>query len=351
MKLLFITQKLDKEDGGLGFVHGWVEKLASKVDTLYVICRWEGQHKLPKNVIVLSLGAEKGAGKIKRFINLQKHLIRVLPRTRGVFVHMCPAYVTASFPLAKLFGKKIMLWFAHSSRTKALTLAMSLADGMVTSVPEGCPEHKNKFVIGQGIDLDRFMPARHGNTGKGTGKILFLGRISPIKKIHIIIDALKALRGEGYNISLSIVGGTADREEDFYLKYIKEKVKLQKMGGYVKFYNEVPNYKTPTVFRQNDLFINLTNAGCFDKATLEAMACGVIPVISSSSSRADLPKHLEKLIVFRHEDAGDLILKLKTLMAFDDSERKKLQSDVRGVVRADHNIDTLTSRILQTFEA
>ena len=115
MKLLVITQKVDINDDNLGFFHGWLEKFAEKLDKVYVICLWRGEYKLPENVRVFSLGKEKGISKIFQLVRLQKYLIQLLPKVDGVFIHMCPIYVVASFSLTKVFKKKMILWFLHKS--------------------------------------------------------------------------------------------------------------------------------------------------------------------------------------------------------------------------------------------
>ena len=40
MRLLAIVQKVDINDDILGFIHSWIEKLAQRLDMLYVIL-WE----------------------------------------------------------------------------------------------------------------------------------------------------------------------------------------------------------------------------------------------------------------------------------------------------------------------
>ena len=58
-KLLFITQKIDKDDDVLGVYHRWVEELSKKVDKVNVICLYQGRTELPMNVRIFSLGKEK----------------------------------------------------------------------------------------------------------------------------------------------------------------------------------------------------------------------------------------------------------------------------------------------------
>ena len=92
MKLLIITQKVDINDDNLGFFHDWIKKLASLAD-IDVIANYVGQYNLSENVKIYSLGKEKGAGKIIKFLKYQWLLLKLLPKSAGVFFHMCPEYV------------------------------------------------------------------------------------------------------------------------------------------------------------------------------------------------------------------------------------------------------------------
>ena len=76
MKLLIITQKVDKNDPILGFFHGWVEEFAKNVEKLTVVCLGVGEYDLPQNVQVFSLGKKIGASKLKYIWNI----LRSIPR-------------------------------------------------------------------------------------------------------------------------------------------------------------------------------------------------------------------------------------------------------------------------------
>src|SRR3989344_6741688 len=56
MRLLIVTQKVDKNDPVLGFFHRWIEKFAKNFERVTVICLGKGEYNLPANVKVLSLG-------------------------------------------------------------------------------------------------------------------------------------------------------------------------------------------------------------------------------------------------------------------------------------------------------
>jgi len=72
MKLLIITQIVDRDDAILGFFHRWIEEFAKHCEQITVICLKEGKHNLPKNVQVLSLGKEDGASKVRYLFNFYR---------------------------------------------------------------------------------------------------------------------------------------------------------------------------------------------------------------------------------------------------------------------------------------
>ena len=88
MNVLICTQKVDKNDPILGFFHDWVIGFAAKYDYVTVICLFEGEHDLPENVKVFSLGKEKGASKVAYLMRFYKYIWSKQTEYDVVFVHM-----------------------------------------------------------------------------------------------------------------------------------------------------------------------------------------------------------------------------------------------------------------------
>jgi len=83
MKLLICTQMIDKNDPILGFFHRWVEEFAKHFEHIHVICLKEGQHTLPQNVTVHSLGKEGGESRIKYVIRFYRFFSRIFLTERS----------------------------------------------------------------------------------------------------------------------------------------------------------------------------------------------------------------------------------------------------------------------------
>src|SRR3972149_5992145 len=101
MKLLFITQKVDKNDDVLGVYHRWIEELAKKAERIHVICLYKGRVEMPGNVEAHSLGKElpglprrglikAGRSRLRYLWNFFRLIWKLRREYDVVFVHMNP---------------------------------------------------------------------------------------------------------------------------------------------------------------------------------------------------------------------------------------------------------------------
>ena len=241
--MLFITQKVDKEDDVLGVYYRWIEELGKRVDKLSVICLYRGWVDLPLNISVFSLGKENGVSKLSYILNFLKYAWRLRRDYDSVFVHMNPEYVILGGWLWRLMGKKIVFWYAHYLANLRLRIAQFLADKVVTSTRLAYPLDTMKLeVLQQGIDTSWFKPA-NSLPGRQAGKppafalasprlrkaskasagrqnpkknfkILSLGRIAPVKNYETLIETAKILKDKGVDFLVTIIGEAPSLEKD-----------------------------------------------------------------------------------------------------------------------------------------
>src|SRR3989344_2582413 len=97
MRLLICTQAVDKDDRVLGFFHTWLIEFAKHFKQITIICLKEGAHTLPNNVLVYSLGKEKGHPPHLSKLVYAWRFVRLAWKLRknydAVFVHMNQEYV------------------------------------------------------------------------------------------------------------------------------------------------------------------------------------------------------------------------------------------------------------------
>lgn len=269
MKLLVITQKVDRNDPVLGFFHQWLFKLSFQFEKVEVVCLQKGEYDLPKNVQVFSLGKESGQNKFKYIFNFFKICFFQSLKYDAVFVHMNQEYVLLGGWFWKIFGKKIFLWRNHPKGNLFTYLAVWLVDQVFCTSPYSFTNYsftklfKKTILMPVGIDVEQFAD---NESISRENKILSLGRISPIKNIHLMIEAVKILKERGVSFVLDIVGDPVNPEDVEY----KNQLINKSQGLPVNFLPGVPNKMTPEIYRGHEIFINLTPSGSFDKTILES---------------------------------------------------------------------------------
>ncbi len=352
MNLLIITQKVDVNDDNLGFFHQWIEKFSEKLDKVYVICLWQGEHNLPKNVIVRSMGKEKGNSKISQFFRLQKHLIQTISQVDGIFVHMNSIFVLASFPLAKIFRKKIILWYGHV-KPNISAIEKKIVSKILTPSKESCYGSKKIVVTGHGVDANLFRPSesrRLVSNNKRT--ILYTGRITPIRDLETLVEALDILvhQKRMENIKVKLVGSPVDESDKRYVVKLKNFIQEKKLENHMEFLGGVPNKKIVKFYQESDVFVDMIAGGGAGKTQLEAMACGT-PVVWCTPTFNEFLGDFKDEIIFEEKNPKDFAQKLLNCFNFSEQKRRNFTHLLRNIVINHHNLDNLIDKIINSFKS
>ncbi len=110
MRILVITQKVNKNDQSLGFFHTWLMEFSKAFESVIVVCLEKGEYDLPDNVKVLSLGKEEHQSRLQYIIHFYWHIIHERKNYDAVFVHMNQEYLWLAGWLWRLWGKKVTMW-------------------------------------------------------------------------------------------------------------------------------------------------------------------------------------------------------------------------------------------------
>jgi len=339
MNILIITQSIDKRNPTLGFFHTWVIEFSKRFDRVTVICLEKGEFDLPGNVTVLSLGKEKGVSKIKYVFNFYKYIWQQRMKYDSVFVHMNQEYIILGFLLWKLLNKKIGLWRNHPKGTMFTRLAVFLSSMVFcTSEFSFTKRFKETQIMPVGIDTNFFL---RDVTIKSVEKsILYLGRVAPVKNVHIIIDALDILNRQGIIFSMSIFGDTLPKDLG-YFNLVQDKVLNYGLKDFVTFNKGVPNSDTPYIYSSHNVFVNLTENGSLDKTIFEAMSCDAVVVTSNMSLKNDLEDGL-----FVHKiDPVALADSLAVALGLDDNRKS-----MREYVVKNHSLIKLLDEISDCYK-
>jgi glycosyltransferase involved in cell wall biosynthesis len=354
MRVLMITQKVDLDDGILGFTHTWVNKLAERVERLYVLALAVGKHSLRDNVELFSMGKERGNSRLERWVSFNRVVARlVLARKVDlVFIHMCPRYAILATPYAKLMRVPMVMWFTHRSVNSELRLAHWLVDKVVTASKESFRLKSDKVVItGHGIDTDRFKPLDVRREGD-TKVILAVGRISPIKDYETLIETANILVNERgrRDLRFIIMGNVPAASHQGYFEHLQEMVAAHGLTNYLSFVGAVPHREIPAYYQNCDVLVNLCPTGGLDKVVLEGMACAK-PVIVCNETFGPILGKWANTLMFKVGDARSLANRFATLERMSDGPRRTLGCELRAVVAEHHSIDGLTNKLTGLFDA
>jgi glycosyltransferase involved in cell wall biosynthesis len=340
MKLLIITQKVDKNDSNLGFFHEWLKEFSKNVEKLSVICLEKGEYDLPK-VNVYSLGKEHGVSRVGRLFNFYRYVFSLSGDYGTVFVHMNPIYLILAGWHWRLSGKKIGLWYTHKSVDLKLRLGVLFAHHIFTASPESFRLASKKLhVTGHGIDTNLFSPQGEQKS-QGPFSLITVGRISPTKNINYIINALQKLIQDGIDAHLTIVGTPITQSDRVYEEKLKKTIAEKNLIQKVTFLGAIPHQELPRYYKDADVFINMSNTGSIDKSVLEAGSMN-IPVITSNVAFKDMKSEWGFI-----QSKDDLSLSLTRLI---DAKKEEKKVFLRESVIEKHSLQTLIPRILNFYE-
>ncbi|MGC9602318.1 MAG: glycosyltransferase [Minisyncoccia bacterium] len=350
MRLLILTQIVDRHDSNLGFFHTWIEEFAKHCEKVTVICLQEGEHALPSNVQVCSLGkpysakASKGAGKkflyVFRFL---KYIYKYKDEYDAVFVHMNPEYLVLGGWLWRRWKKPTGLWYAHRSDTYKLRMALAQADHVFTVSQNSFAIATPKLhAIGHGIDTELFKPAmRHESTQL---RIVTAGRIAPSKHIMEMFEALQELHVRHEPFTFTVVGSPITDAEKKYAKTLHEWLTRVPWQEQVLFAGPIPHAELSELLNSQDIFFNFSTTGNMDKAGLEALACG-IPLLSTNPAFLPLLKPYGLYVSSMHpKEVADALLNF-----MQRPNRPAVLATLRNKVVAEHSLSNLIPRILSVL--
>lgn len=284
LRLLFITPTIDEQDDDLAFTSLWARTFFEAGYDVTVICGRKGETSLP--FPVYGLGHDnKGGSKFKPIFRLLR-LITTLKYDR-VFVHMNTGYLAVGAWYWWLRRIPTYLWWTHYTRPRTFRMSEFVLKRLFAATKESLPQFDGdprKVVTGHGIDTHFWnVPAVSDEAREPKEHLLAVHRISRSKRLELTIRALALLPPE---YTLTHYGRPLNPADD--LAYEKEMYALVKELGLesrVRFMGSVPMPQLCEIYPRYQTFINIVPK-TIDKSVLEAMYCGLTPVLTSGQAEA-----------------------------------------------------------------
>ncbi|MFZ1986363.1 MAG: glycosyltransferase family 1 protein, partial [Desulfatitalea sp.] len=171
--------------------------------------------------------------------------------------------------------------------------------------------HPDKVrVYPRGIDIERFHPAkRNGIFKKNYGltegpKLLYVGRVSREKNLHLLAQAFERLSAEGEKAQLVVVG------DGPYLEEMKSRMKNLPccFTGYLK------DETLATVYASADLFVFPSTTDTFGNVVLEAQASGIPVIVSDQGGPCENILDGRTGLICKADAADSLLEAIRTML-------------------------------------
>ena len=185
-----------------------------------------------------------------------------------------PGEMVAKY-VASFYNKCDYVWTVNNATAE--TLKEYGYKGEITIMPNGCD-----MPVNLRDDGERKKLAQKYSINPNDPMLLFVGRITYIKNVDLIVKALAALKWRGKIFSMLFVGGGEDEDK------LKEMVAKLELEDVVKFTGKILNREElKKVYSSCDLFVF---PSIYDNAPLvvrEAAACGLPSLLIKGSNSAE----------------------------------------------------------------
>ncbi len=155
-------------------------------------------------------------------------------------------------------------------------------------------------------------------------KILFFGRVAPVKNIEVLISAFNDLSVDNKKLTLNIVGPVESGYEN--IKHL--------VSDKISFIGPVHGFKEKINFLSNcDIFVLPSNREGLPISLIEAMSLGKIVISSETDGGREVIKNGFNGFLFKLGDKEDLKSKINQVLMMKEVELNKIQKNARERVK------------------
>lgn len=188
-------------------------------------------------------------------------------------------------------------------------LNLGLKKDNIVNIPNGIKEYFFK---------------KSNRKNKKENKILYMGRVSEIKNLEIVINALHYIKDK--KIIFQIIGPC----EDKYLQKLKEIAKKYKIENRVKINNTIYNYNEEIKELDSARFFILPSLSeGMPQVLVEAMARGNVVIASNNKGNCDLITDGKNGFLFKNNNFKDLAGKINKILIMKKEELTKVKKEAK----------------------
>lgn len=192
----------------------------------------------------------------------------------------------------------------------------------------GYPQEKIILSPSGGVDVSLFKPMEQETAKKTLNLdvskkyIGFASRLVPGKGCELLVEAFSELNDVGYCLAIA---GNGSEEQN-----LKKRVCELQISDRVVFMPLLPHEKLVSFYNSLDVFCFPSESESLGLVGLEAMACGVLCVVSNNGGIMSYAADGKNSLVFEKSNCEDLRQKLQKAASLDNPKIQSLKSNARN---------------------
>lgn len=246
----------------------------------------------------------------------RRDVARRIARDRPDIVHVMNYWpwcrdLKTSEPAHRLVLEMQCEWLSQRDRDavghqlQVVDAVVAVSDHIAATFLSAFPAfHGPVVTVGNGVDVGHFAPGADRRGADGRQRILFVGRISPEKGVHTLLEAFADLAGRIDDVDLDIAGPYAPLSPDFllslssdptvkdllrfydrdgtcaYRAHLDRMIAENGIGDRVRFLGSLAHKDLLSTYHASALVTNPSLSESFGISVVEGMACG-IPVVGT----------------------------------------------------------------------
>lgn len=203
------------------------------------------------------------------------------------------------------------------------------------------PEQKVQCIF-NGIDTDQFRPGNQQNNDKIN--FIYAGRLISLKRVNESIRLIKRLTADGFeNITFTIIGTGTEMEN------LEKLVKELNIENKVIFKGHISHDEIHKEYQQGEFYIQLSKTEGMSNTIMEAMATGLVPIVTNVGGVQSLIKDGENGLIVAHQLTDQDYQKVVTLLK-DKERTMAVRKKARMKIEKEFSLDSLYNSYLKIYQ-
>ena len=343
--LYIFNLSTDLDNEILAFTHDWIEEFSHHFEKIHVYSTHLGRTNLPSNVFTHELGGGNFRVRVMAVFEIFSALNQIVftSKNRFVFYHMNPRVASIiSLPL-RIIKVPQILWYSHANTTFALRIASKFVDSIVSTSTFSFPLNTRKLTsTGHGVrDLNIPRP----NQIIPDYSISFLGRISPIKRLELLIQQVSIAQNfQNLRIKVYFIGPCEGSLNQHYRSTLLELAGTEDVE--VIFVGSILHENIQLELSKYDLAYNGTIQS-IDKGAIESVYARCLLISDQKNTLIECG--YGDLFIDEYGEALSISQQLKLIYSLSHEQRIALTEDARIKTLSRHSLPSTIDKICKEF--